>query len=282
MLRIVVRERDGGEHALVFEKPEVTIGRVSGNDIVLPMGNISKRHARIVLKDGKMIVVDLKSTNGTYVNGKKLTSPIVVREDDRIYIGNFTLMLETDDADDADTLDADPTESRLLAAIAHNDAASRLVYADWLEERGEVRRAEFLRLQDAIVAMPPDDPQLLDATMRLRALAMDIDVPWRVKVARPIVEGCLGFEVQCPREWGAMQPTSRTDVRTCTGCQQHVHYCTSIEQARQHAVRRECIAIDAQVLRFPNDLRPPRVMMAGVPIAAPPNRGEPPGGAPLA
>ncbi|HET9622200.1 MAG TPA: FHA domain-containing protein, partial [Kofleriaceae bacterium] len=74
---------------MVFNKPEVTIGRVQGNDIVLPKGNVSKRHARIVLKDGKFIIVDLKSTNGTYVNGRKITSPLVVKDSDKIYIGDF-------------------------------------------------------------------------------------------------------------------------------------------------------------------------------------------------
>jgi len=73
---------------MVFNKPEVTIGRVQGNDIVLPKGNVSKRHARIVLKDGKFIIVDLKSTNGTYVNGER--SRAARREDsDKIYIGDF-------------------------------------------------------------------------------------------------------------------------------------------------------------------------------------------------
>src|SRR5262245_62641308 len=85
----------GGEHPrMVFNKPYVTIGRVQGNDIVLPKGNVSKRHARIVLKDGKFIIVDLKSTNGTYVNGRKITSPLVVKDSDKIYIGDFILSVE--------------------------------------------------------------------------------------------------------------------------------------------------------------------------------------------
>jgi pilus assembly protein CpaF len=76
----------------------VTIGRVPGNDVVLPKGNVSKRHSRIVLKDNRFIVVDLKSTNGTYVNGRKITSPLVVKEGDKIYVGDFILTLEGDSA----------------------------------------------------------------------------------------------------------------------------------------------------------------------------------------
>ena len=94
MFSVVVTEKGGEQQRLEFDKPEVTIGRVQGNDIILPKGNVSKRHSRIVLKDSKFIIVDLKSTNGTYVNGRKITSPIVVKGTDKIYIGDFILTVE--------------------------------------------------------------------------------------------------------------------------------------------------------------------------------------------
>ena len=78
MFSILISEKGGETKRLEFDRPEITIGRVQGNDIVLPKGNVSKRHSRIVFKDGKYIIVDLKSTNGTYVNGRKITAPLVV------------------------------------------------------------------------------------------------------------------------------------------------------------------------------------------------------------
>src|SRR5262249_41732220 len=87
-------EKGGEQRRMDFDKPEVTIGRVQGNDIILPKGNVSKRHSRIVLKDGKFIIVDLKSTNGTYVNGRKITSPLVLKDSDKVYIGDFILTVE--------------------------------------------------------------------------------------------------------------------------------------------------------------------------------------------
>jgi len=94
MFAIVLTEKGGEQRRVVFNKPEITIGRVQGNDIVLPKGNVSKRHARVLLKDGKFIIVDLKSTNGTYVNGRKITTPLVVKEADKIYIGDFIMGVE--------------------------------------------------------------------------------------------------------------------------------------------------------------------------------------------
>lgn len=94
MFAVVITEKGGSQRKLDFDKTEVTIGRVQGNDIILPKGNVSKRHSRIVLKDNRFIVVDLKSTNGTYVNGRKITSPLVVKAGDKIYIGDFIITLE--------------------------------------------------------------------------------------------------------------------------------------------------------------------------------------------
>ena len=90
---IMITEKGGKPRSEQFEQNELTIGRVQGNDIVLPKGNISKRHSRIVLRDGKFIIVDLKSTNGTFVNGKRISSPQVLKDSDKIYIGDFTLQL---------------------------------------------------------------------------------------------------------------------------------------------------------------------------------------------
>ncbi|MFA5624591.1 MAG: ATPase, T2SS/T4P/T4SS family [Bradymonadales bacterium] len=91
MLIVTISEKGAPATSTNFDKSEVTIGRVKGNDIVLPKTNVSKRHARIVVKDGKTILIDLKSTNGTYVNGRKITNPQVLTESDKVFIGDFTL-----------------------------------------------------------------------------------------------------------------------------------------------------------------------------------------------
>ena len=93
MFQLTINEKGGPARQETFDKAEITIGRVQGNDVIRPKGNISKRHSRIVVKDGKFIIVDLKSTNGTYVNGKKISAPQVVKATDKIYIGDFTIQI---------------------------------------------------------------------------------------------------------------------------------------------------------------------------------------------
>src|SRR4030081_2229143 len=96
---VILTEKGGATQRLDFEAEEITIGRVDENDICLPKGNISKKHTKIVVKDGKIIVLDLKSTNGTYVNGKKLAGPQVIAPTDKVYIGDFILNIEPPELD---------------------------------------------------------------------------------------------------------------------------------------------------------------------------------------
>jgi len=94
---VILTEKGGPTQRLDFECEEITIGRVDENDICLPKGNISKKHTRIVVKDGKIIVLDLRSTNGTYVNGRKLAGPQLISPADKVYIGDFILNVEPPD-----------------------------------------------------------------------------------------------------------------------------------------------------------------------------------------
>ncbi len=96
MLILSIRDKNGEERRLQFDKEEVTIGRTQGSDIVLPRNNISKRHARLVDKDDKIVVVDLRSTNGTYVNGRRITAPEILTSEDKVYIGDFVLKVMTE------------------------------------------------------------------------------------------------------------------------------------------------------------------------------------------
>lgn len=94
MFAIVISEKGGAERREVFDRTELTIGRVQGNDLTLPKGNVSKRHARLLCRDGRFIVTDLNSTNGTYVNRRRISQATIVREGDRIFVGDFVLRLE--------------------------------------------------------------------------------------------------------------------------------------------------------------------------------------------
>jgi hypothetical protein len=107
---VIIREKGGAERRETFDRTEISVGRVEGNDLVLPDGNVSKRHARLLYRDGRFVVTDLQSANGTYVNGRKITQATIVREGDKIYIGAFMLRIEAGTG--SAWYDVDPDASR--------------------------------------------------------------------------------------------------------------------------------------------------------------------------
>ncbi len=59
------------EREVIAEMP-ITIGRSGEVDVAIPVGQISRSHATISLKDGQVVVTDLGSSNGTFINGEQL------------------------------------------------------------------------------------------------------------------------------------------------------------------------------------------------------------------
>src|SRR4051812_42300191 len=91
---VVVTEKGGAGRRLELESHDITVGRAEENDVCLPRRNVSKKHTGIALEGGAIVVRDLASTNGTWVNGRKLEAPQSVGPSDRICIGDFTLTVE--------------------------------------------------------------------------------------------------------------------------------------------------------------------------------------------
>ena len=91
MIELSVVEKNGEARQLSFDKDEIFIGRVDTNDVVLPKSNVSKQHSKLLVREGRLVVLDLKSTNGTFVNGKKIAGPQVIRDGDKIQLGDFSI-----------------------------------------------------------------------------------------------------------------------------------------------------------------------------------------------
>jgi pSer/pThr/pTyr-binding forkhead associated (FHA) protein len=71
---------------------ELTIGRAPGCQIALEDDKaVSQLHARLFRKDGRLFLEDLGSTNGTYLNAKKVTGPVALHRGDRLQVGRTVL-----------------------------------------------------------------------------------------------------------------------------------------------------------------------------------------------
>ena len=71
-LRFISGKYQGGEFPLP-EDGEIVIGRSSELEMVLVEDMVSRRHAKISVEDGDIFLEDLGSTNGSFVNGEKIT-----------------------------------------------------------------------------------------------------------------------------------------------------------------------------------------------------------------
>lgn len=180
MLALTIREKNGEERQLIFEKEEVTIGRATGSDIVLPRNNISKRHARLVDKHDKVVIVDLRSTNGTYVNGRRITAPELLTYEDKVYIGDFVIRLSRPAEQhpsqkmtapySASPTPAEPRTARAATAAVDPHLPPPLDDSDFMSE-------EPLPARVASLPPAPPAPDEDESTRAIAAMPDDDDFP---------------------------------------------------------------------------------------------------------
>ena len=95
MMKIELKFKNKVIKKIETEKPEITIGRSLSTDIQIDNLAVSKRHARIKKHKNQYIVEDLNSTNGTFLNDKKIDNAIL-KHSDIIDIGKHSLKIYTE------------------------------------------------------------------------------------------------------------------------------------------------------------------------------------------
>ena len=89
-LLLVLAENAPPRH-VPLRGPSLTIGRIAPCELVLDSGTVSRRHCRLELRDDGIVLTDLDSTNGTFVNDERVTAPVVLEDGARIRIGGHSL-----------------------------------------------------------------------------------------------------------------------------------------------------------------------------------------------
>ena len=119
-LRFISGKYQGGEFPLE-ENREIIVGRSSDLDMVLVEEMVSRRHARIRLVDGSVNIDDLGSTNGTFVNGERVTHA-ELQEGDRVLIGSNILKVVATDATGPIGSPMEAVQTRAVTRTAGSDA----------------------------------------------------------------------------------------------------------------------------------------------------------------
>lgn len=84
-LTVYFPEESPTTHELAGQK--LTIGRVAENDVQLDETSVSSRHAELLEQDGAVVLRDLGSTNGTFLNGARVTGEQPLQAGDVIFFG---------------------------------------------------------------------------------------------------------------------------------------------------------------------------------------------------
>ena len=135
--------------------PKFLIGRDEGCQLRPASPMVSKRHCLLRVRDNKVFVQDLGSTNGTFVNDRQVPGEIQVANQDRLTIGplNFAVCIEND-------ISAAPAKVPAIARANLEDSAADMLLA-MSDEAGKTTAVENACTDSTMMDMPlpPDGGQ---------------------------------------------------------------------------------------------------------------------------
>ena len=107
----------GKSHELKADK--TTIGRVDDNSFQISEGSVSSHHCEVLLRGKDFVVKDLNSTNGTFINGERVTTESILKPGQILRLGQIEMRLETGEAAAASKKQFDQT--RVIGGVKLGD-----------------------------------------------------------------------------------------------------------------------------------------------------------------
>jgi pSer/pThr/pTyr-binding forkhead associated (FHA) protein len=98
-ITLTVQIEQDQQSVRTFSQPQIMIGRDSNCDLSIMDEALSAHHARLTHHHGQWWLEDLNSTNGTFLNREKLSTPAVVITGDHFKCGNTVFSIEVEDSD---------------------------------------------------------------------------------------------------------------------------------------------------------------------------------------
>jgi len=180
----------GQEHPL--ENPVTRMGRAVENEIVILDKRSSREHAVIKREGRKVILEDQGSTNGTYLNGERLLSPVQLRDGDQVRVGDIEFTFHDPEGTSVETpfpeldvnleaaevrvdrrlVELSSKEFALLSHLYENrgkvcskDEIGQVVWSEYREGVFDYQIENLVRRLRTKIESDPNAPQLL-VTMR--------------------------------------------------------------------------------------------------------------------
>ncbi|MBP9837592.1 MAG: Flp pilus assembly complex ATPase component TadA [Proteobacteria bacterium] len=125
ILSVTVVKPDGEVKDYEFDKDAIIFGRSSGNDVSLDISGISRYHFRVTYEDKKLLVEDLKSTNGTFINSIKVENISIIKEGDIISVGKALIYVKLKDSKQAKS-NAVPPQNEVKVEVDESEGTGIL------------------------------------------------------------------------------------------------------------------------------------------------------------
>jgi pSer/pThr/pTyr-binding forkhead associated (FHA) protein len=101
-VQLIMYREDGTRRSFQLGEGATTIGRKTDCGIRVPLSEVSRHHAEVVIEDGGAVLRDLGGTNGTYLNNRRIDDEEDLEPGDQIMIGPvvFTVQIDGDPPDE--------------------------------------------------------------------------------------------------------------------------------------------------------------------------------------
>ncbi len=178
MAELIFRSGNRSGQRVALSSPRVVIGRHPACDVVLDISSVSRQHAAITQEEDDFFVEDLRSRNGTTVNGNKLTSRLRLQDGDELVICDqrihfqesgqtgATVLSSGSRTDQGDVVESDINNSHILSQVDMRGLSDNVEPA----EQSEVHLRAVVGLRRAMAGSLSVDevlPRMLDGLFEI-------------------------------------------------------------------------------------------------------------------
>lgn len=120
---LVMFRSDGERRSFSIARDVTVIGRREDADLRIPLGDVSRKHARLIREPDGLRLEDLGSSNGTFLNGQRIEVEAMLQAGDSIQVGPVVFVLQVDGYPQDEELNPITSESATAAAMFAGEAA---------------------------------------------------------------------------------------------------------------------------------------------------------------
>lgn len=171
--KLIIEDDEGHQTVVPLSRDVITIGRKEGNTIRLTERNVSRFHAKLLRAGPGIAIEDLRSSNGTRINGERIAGQVDVKQGDLIEIGDYHLAVQSDqpqpEAPSGTLPQFASTADALMGPTGSDDEFEGDTMRWEAPAAMQAPSIEAPTVQDQAPVLPRPDPLLGAATERLPA-----------------------------------------------------------------------------------------------------------------